>query len=254
MRQRVHQKSSYCPFLFYTITFTYTYDSLPGMQPCRYVMSNVMYAKNMSQSSDVLIYWASHWLDISDLFLLWHSGEIVTLEPNEWKCKDFVFICKIFSMIFSAKIIKYLDISRLDTCQVIQQQQKCVYVLFSRYFYSYLCHMPQSHLSFFLFVPSTNRLMEISVTFSGTCSNVSWGLDPASRIFIVLKCLHSLMWQTVALETHLHNFILRHKNISLRRRKYLVRYKSPRIKFGSNVLRVDMATTLVNQVLGRRRG
>ena len=122
MRQRVHQKSSYCPFL--CSIQSHTHDSLPGMHACRYVMSNVMYAKNMSQSSDVLIYWASHWLDISDLFLLWHSGEIVTLEPNEWKCKDFVFICKIFSMIFSAKIIRYLDISRQNTCQVMQQQQK----------------------------------------------------------------------------------------------------------------------------------
>ena len=253
MRQRVHQKSSYCPFL-YSIQ-SHTHDSLPGMHACRYVMSNVMYAKNMSQSSDVLIYWASHWLDISDLFLLWHSGEIVTLEPNEWKCKDFVFICKIFSMIFSAKIIKYLDISRLDTCQVIQQQQKCVYVLFSRYFYSYLCHMPQSHLSSFA--------SYLSLLPTGWWRFPSRFLGPApmwaeaSRIFIVLTCLHS----TVSCDKqsrwkHIYTilFCAIHKNISLRRRKYLVRYKSPRIKFGSNVLRVDMATTLVNQVLGRRRG
>ena len=76
-------------------------------------------------------------------------------------------------MIFSAKIIRYLDISRLDTCQVMQHcsnNKKCVYVWFSRYLFLFV---PLSHLSFFLFVPSTNWLMEISVTFSGTCSNVS---------------------------------------------------------------------------------
>ena len=38
------------------------------MNACRYVMSNVIYAKNMPKSSIVLIFWASHWLDISDLF------------------------------------------------------------------------------------------------------------------------------------------------------------------------------------------